>query len=42
MIANSFITYLELRWVKRRQHAITLMSTVSRRNQVPHFILPLE
>jgi len=46
MIANSFFSYLELRWVNiiyDRPYVIciTLMSTGSRRNQVPHFILPL-
>ena len=41
MLSNSSITYLELLWVKQYVVCITLKSTCSRRNQVPHFILPL-
>ena len=45
MLLNSSFTYLELRWVnlymKQYVVCITLKTTGSRRNQIPHFILPL-
>jgi len=43
MLLNSSFTYLNLRWVNLYiiPLCITLKPTGSRRNQIPHFILPL-